>query len=143
MKTARELFAGLVAGVPAGRHPRGRQRLRVLTALSDAIVAGWPGDSLVAAVLGRGSYPEVGSVGAIIEHRLSAEEIGDPPQRASAPSQRAPRPECTRTDCDGHGYLTAGSGTVACPTCRPSVHATQLKRAGAADLEALLAKVNT
>ncbi len=139
MKAARELFAELVAAVAPARHPRGRQRLQVLTGLSDAITAGWTVPDLTTAL--GGELNTAGSVGAVMLHRVR--DLGDPPRRASAPSQRAPRPECTRTDCDGHGYLTAGTGTIACPTCRPSVHATQLARAGAADLDALLAMVNT
>ncbi len=139
MKTARELFAALVDAVSPARHPRGRQRLQVLTGLVDALTSGWDRHDLYAAL--NGELNTAGSVGAVMLHRIG--DLGTPPRRASTPSQRAPRQECTRTDCDGHGYLTAGTGTIACPTCRPSVHATQLARAGVADLDALLAKVNT
>lgn len=113
-----ELLAELLAGVAPDRHPTGAKARALSAGIAEALGRGWDPKQLRSAL--GDPLDGARSVYAVLKSRIDG--LGDPP----APPATA-RPACT--SCS-HGWIEVGDKLLACPLCRPTVHATQLEAAG-------------
>lgn len=123
-----------IGGAPDAKVVRGAQRATLLGELAAALRSGWPREALQALLSGPMSDCRHPTVYGIVLARVKA--LGEPPRAVQTQAAPVQRQACTRGCRDG--YLPEGSGTVACPDCRPTISKAQIERAQVDTVEDLL-----
>ncbi len=124
---ARALLGQVLEPVAAARRPRAQRRVKLEAEIAAALARGWPPQEITA-LLG-GSLAGVGSVSAVLAHRLAG--LADEPPPAAPPAAVVLPPWCGQ--CEGpqpqQRYRVKdpdayGNGVAyRCPQCHPAAAA--------------------